>query len=109
MFSAIAREDISSALPAEAHRDQAYHGPLEVQSRASVATQSTKVQGLQVGGADREHRALPAIVQAKAEEWSSSATMTQHHARDPLCSSASEAAGLLLQDSAAGAPGRAAT
>ena len=43
-----------------------------------------------------------------AEEWGSSATTTKHHARDPLCTSASEAAGLLLEDCAAGALGRAA-
>ena len=66
------------------------------------------MQGLQVGGADRERRALPAIVQAQAEEWGSNAATTQYHARDALCSSASEAAGLLLDDCAAGALGRAA-
>ena len=43
-----------------------------------------------------------------AEEWGSSATTTQHHARDPLCSSASEATGLLLEECAAAALGRAA-
>ena len=43
-----------------------------------------------------------------AEEWGSNATTTQHHARDPLCSSANEAAGMLLEDCAAGALGRAA-
>ena len=58
-------EGISSALPAEACRGRACHGPLEVQRVAPVATQCTKVQGLQVGGADREHRALSAIVQAQ--------------------------------------------
>ena len=58
-------EGISSALPAEACRGRACHGPLEVQRVAPVAAQCTKVQGLQVGGADREHRALPAIVQAQ--------------------------------------------
>ena len=58
-------EGISSALPAEACRGRACHGPLEVQRVAPVATQCTKVQGLQVGRADREHRALPAIVQAQ--------------------------------------------
>ena len=55
-------EGISSALPAETDRGRAYHGPLEVQRRASVATQGTKVQGLHIGGANRERRALPTIV-----------------------------------------------
>ena len=44
-----------------------------------------------------------------AEEWGSSATMTQHHARNPPCSNASEAAGRLLDDCANGALGRAIT
>ena len=43
-----------------------------------------------------------------AEEWGSSATMTQQHARDPPCGNAREAAGRLLDDCAAGALGRAA-
>ena len=50
----------------------------------------------------------PRSYRRSAEEWGSSATTTQHHARDTLCSSASEAAGLLLEDCAAGALGRAA-
>ena len=58
-------EGISSALPAEACRGRACHDPLEVRRFAPVATQCTKVQGLQVGEADREHRALSAIVQAQ--------------------------------------------
>ena len=41
------------------------------------------------------------------EEWGCSATTTQHHARDPPCSSATEAVGRLLEDYAAGALGRA--
>ena len=54
MFSAMTRQRASpSALPAEACRGHACHGPLEVQRFAPVATQCTKVQGLQVGGADR--------------------------------------------------------
>ena len=91
-------EGISSALPAEAHRGRARHNPLEVQRRASVATQSTKVQGLQVGGADSEHRALPAIVQVQCRGVGLQRHHDQHHARDTLCNSAGEAAGLLLED-----------
>ena len=50
----------------------------------------------------------PRSYRRSAEEWGSNAATTQHHARDTLCSSASEAAGLLLEDYAAGALGRAA-
>ena len=50
----------------------------------------------------------PRSYRRNAEEWGPNATTTQHHARDTLCSSASEAAGLLLEDCAAGALGRAA-
>ena len=50
----------------------------------------------------------PRSYRRSAEEWGSNADTTQHHARDTLCSSASEAAGLLLEDCAAGALGRAA-
>ena len=45
----------------------------------------------------------PRLYTRSAEEWGFSATTTLHHARDPLCSSASEAVGLLLEDCAAGA------
>ena len=75
---------------------------------APVAAQCTKVQGPQVGGADREHLPSPRSYRRSAEEWDSNAATTQYHARDALCSSASEAAGLLLEDCAAGALGRAA-
>ena len=50
----------------------------------------------------------PRSYRRSAEERCSSATTTQHHARDTLCSSASEGAGLLLEECAAGALGRAA-
>ena len=50
----------------------------------------------------------PRSYRRSAEEWGSNAATTQYHARDALCSSASEAAGLLLEDCAAGALGRAA-
>ena len=50
----------------------------------------------------------PRSYRRSAEEWGSNAATTQHHARDTLCSSASEAAGLLLEECAAGALGRAA-
>ena len=48
------------------------------------------------------------LYRRSAEEWGSSPTTTQHQARDTLCSSASEAACLLLEDCAASALGRAA-
>ena len=50
----------------------------------------------------------PRSYRRSVEGWGSNAATTQHHALDTLCSSASEAAGLLLEDCAAGALGRAA-
>ena len=50
----------------------------------------------------------PRSYRRSGEEWGSNAATTQYHTRDALCSSASEAAGLLLEDCAAGALGRAA-
>ena len=94
---------VEAALPAEAHRGRAYHSPLEVQRRASVATESTKVQGLQVGEADREHRHTGAVPRSGVP-----APLRPSTTRDTLCRVASEAAGLLLEDCAAGALGRAA-
>ena len=49
----------------------------------------------------------PRSYACSAEEWGSNAMTTQHHARDPPYSSASEAAGRLLDGCAAGALGRA--
>ena len=109
MFSAITRRRASPPL---CRRKRVAAAPATVPWRYSASPPSPlsalRCRASRSAGRTVSTVPCPRSYRRSAEEWGSNAATTQYHARDALCSSASEAAGLLLDDCAAGALGRAA-
>ena len=109
MFSAITRRRASPPL---CRRKRVAAAPATVPWRYSASPPSPlsalRCRASRSAGRTVSTVPCPRSYRRSAEEWGSNAATTQYHARDALCSSASEAAGLLLEDCAAGALGRAA-